>query len=330
MGNKDVGEYKVDPNSIKELVTSAAGKKQFAMALPKHLSADRFLRVALTAFTRTPKLLQCTKESLTESLMDCSALGLEPDGRRAHLIPYGNKCQLIVDYKGLVELARRSGEISDIHADVVGENDFFEYSFGTNGNLEHKPAITGRGEIIAAYSFVKLKDGSSSYDVMNLEEIEAIHKRSKAASSGPWVTDWNEMAKKTVFRRHSKWLPLSASLVSAIEKDYDVPIDIMRHAEDVGKPEVTEPKALSDDKEPEKEKTGAPEIKTEKEMTDKKPDSAFAEMIKDFGGIKDMVGESIYYEILGKNGFEHANQIKKIKEGGEIMQEMLKAKKESK
>ena len=99
--------------------------------------------------------------------------------------------------------------------------------------------------------------------------------------------------------------------------------------EPAGKPTVTEPKALSDDKEPEKKKTGAPEIKTEKEMIDKKPDSAFAEMIKDFGGIKEMVGDEIYYEILGKNGFEHANQIKKIKEGGEIMQEMLKAKKES-
>ena len=327
---KKAEEYTVDPNSIKELVTSAAGKKQFAMALPKHLSADRFLRVALTAFTRTPKLLQCTKESLTESLMDCSSLGLEPDGRRAHLIPYGNKCQLIVDYKGLVELARRSGEISDIHADVVCENDFFEYSFGTNGNLEHKPAIKEKGVVIAAYSYVKLKDGSSSYEVMNLEEIEAIRKRSKAAGNGPWKTDWNEMAKKTVFRRHSKWLPVSSELMkAAVDKDYDVPIDIMRYAEDAGKPMVTEPKALSDDKEPEKKKTGAPEIKTEKEMTEEKPDSAFAEMIKDFGGIKDMVGDEIYYKILGENGFEHANQIKKIKEGGEIMQEMLKSKKES-
>ena len=99
--------------------------------------------------------------------------------------------------------------------------------------------------------------------------------------------------------------------------------------EPAGKPEVVQPKALSDDKEPEKGKTGAPEIKTEKEMTEKKPDSAFAEMIKDFGGIKDMVGDEIYYKILGENGFEHANQIKKIKEGGEIMQEMLKSKKES-
>jgi len=329
MGNKDVGEYTVDPNSIKELVTSAAGKKQFAMALPKHLSADRFLRVALTAFTRTPKLLQCTKASLTESLMDCSALGLEPDGRKAHLIPYGNKCQLIVDYKGLVELARRSGEIADIHADVVCENDFFEYSFGTNGNLEHKPAISSKGVVIAAYSYVKLKDGSSSYEVMNLEEINAIRKRSKASGSGPWVTDWNEMAKKTVFRRHSKWLPVSSELMkAAVDKDYDVPIDIMKYAEEpAGKPEVVQPKALSDDKEP--ENTTEPEKKEKPAKEKAKPDSAFAEMLKDFQNVKAIIGIEAYYQILGENGIEKSNQIKTMKEGGKIMQEMLAAKKES-
>jgi len=325
---KKAEEYTVDPNSIKELVTSAAGKKQFAMALPKHLSADRFLRVALTAFTRTPALLKCTKASLTESLMDCSSLGLEPDGRRAHLIPYGNKCQLIVDYKGLVELARRSGEISDIHADVVGENDLFEYSFGTNGNLEHKPAIKGRGVVIAAYSYVKLKDGSSSYDVMNLEEINAIRKRSKASGSGPWVTDWNEMAKKTVFRRHSKWLPVSAEFRNAADKDYDVPIDLMPYAEDAGKPEVDQPKALDEDK-TEPENTTEPEKKEKPAKEKEKPENAFATMIKDFGEIKKMVGDKIYYETLGRNSFEHANQIKKIKDGEAIVLEMLAAKKES-
>ena len=337
MGNEvaKAGEYTVDPNSIKELVTSAAGKKQFAMALPKHLSADRFLRVALTAFTRTPKLLQCTKASLTESLMDCSALGLEPDGRKAHLLPYWNKrleafeCKLIVDYKGLVNLARRSGEIADIHADVVGENDFFEYSFGNDGHLEHKPAIKGRGEVIAAYSYVKLKDGSSSYEVMNLEEIEAIHKRSKSADSGPWVTDWNEMAKKTVFRRHSKWLPVSSELMKkASDKDYDVPIDLMPYAEDAGKPEVSQPKALSDEK-MEPENTTEPEKKEKPAKEKEKPENAFATMIKDFGEIKKMVGDKIYYETLGRNSFEHANQIKKIKDGEAIVLEMLAAKKES-
>jgi recombination protein RecT len=237
------------PEDIRGLISSDGAKKQFALALPKHMTPDRFTRVALTAINRTPKLLQCTKESLLGCLLDLSQLGLEPDNRKAHLIPYENRklnktmCTLIIDYKGLVDLARRSGEIADIHADVVCENDHFEYSFGTDGKLVHKPAMSDKGRVIAAYSFVKLKDGSSSYEVMNEDEIEAIHKRSKAGSSGPWVTDWNEMAKKTVFRRHSKWLPVSSEFLSAVDKDFDVPIDIK--PEPVGKPTVNMPRSKS-------------------------------------------------------------------------------------
>lgn len=195
------------------------------MALPRHITPDRFVRVAITALTRTPALQKCTQESLFQCLVDLSSMGLEPDGRKAHLIPYGDKCTLVVDYKGLVDMARRSGQISDIHADVVCENDCFEYSYGTDGKLVHRPALESRGKVVRAYSFVKLKDGSVSYEVMNREEIEAIRKKSRAGNNGPWVDHWNEMAKKTVFRRHSKWLPLSSEFQEAIDKDYDAPAD---------------------------------------------------------------------------------------------------------
>jgi recombination protein RecT len=212
---------------IRTLISSDAYKKQFAMALPKHLKAERFIRIALTALTRTPKLAECTQASLVSCLLDLSQLGLEPDGRKAHLIPYGDKCTLIVDYKGLVELARRSGEISDIHADVVCDGDFFEYSFGSGGTLTHRPAMKNRGAIIAAYSYVSLKDGTASYEVMSVDEIKAIQKRSKAGTMGPWISDFNEMAKKTVFRRHSKWLPISSERFQAAwEKDQDRPVEI--------------------------------------------------------------------------------------------------------
>jgi recombination protein RecT len=237
---------KNQPDDIRSLILSDSAKKQFAAALPRHLTPERFTRIALTAINRTPKLMQCTKESLLTCLLDLSQLGLEPDNRKAHLIPYENRklnktiCTLIIDYKGLVELARRSGEISDIHADVVCENDHFEYSFGTEGKLVHKPAIKDRGNVTAAYSFVKLKDGSSSYEVMNKEEVDAIRERSKAGNTGPWVTDWKEMAKKTVFRRHSKWLPVSPEFQEAIDKDYDVPVDIIPK----GKPAVRMPEEI--------------------------------------------------------------------------------------
>lgn len=227
---------------IEQIVGSKEMQRQFRLALPKHFSAERFARIAITAITKTPKLLQCTKESLISCLLDLSQLGLEPDNRKAHLIPYGDKCTLIVDYKGLVELARRSKEISNIHADVVCANDLFEYSFGSSGALTHKPALKDRGDVIAAYSFVLLKDGSSSYEVMNKEEIELIHRRSKAADDGPWKTDWKEMAKKTVFRRHTKWLPVSSETFQKLnEKDYDVPIDIETQPPVIEQPQEIQP-----------------------------------------------------------------------------------------
>lgn len=210
-------------NDIRSLITADNAKKQFAMALPKHLSVDRFVRVALTAITKTPKLADCTRESLLACLLDCSSLGLEPDGRNAYLIPYGTVCTLIVSYKGLVELARRTGEISDIHADVVCENDSFEYSYGTDGKLVHRPALEKRGKVVRAYAFVKLRDGGTSYDVMNVDEIDKIRKISKAANSPAWTNHWDEMAKKTVFRRLAKWLPVSSEFMDAVERDFDTP-----------------------------------------------------------------------------------------------------------
>lgn len=234
-------------------------KDQFALALPKHLSPDRFTRVALTIYNKTPKLRDCTPQSLLACLMDCSQLGLEPDGRKAHLIPYGNQCQLIVDYKGLVELARRSGDIADIHADVVHEKDHFDFQFGNDSRLVHKPTLTDRGKPIAAYSYVRLKDGSSSFEVMSASDIEAIRGRSKASKSGPWVTDWNEMAKKTVFRRHSKWLPLTSEFQAAVEKDFDTPEDLVPLALDKQEIEMPRAKATSPSGAP----TAAPEAQQE-------------------------------------------------------------------
>lgn len=237
---------KKEPETISSMMERY--KAQFAKALPKHLTPDRFVRVALTIYNKTPKLANCTPASLFACLLDCAALGIEPDGRKAHLIPYGDKCTLIIDYKGLVDLARRSGAVSDIHADIVCKNDKFEYSFGSKGGLHHVPNLEDRGEMIAAYSYVKLRDGSESFEVMSLKEIEAIQKRSKAGNAGPWVTDKPEMAKKTVFRRHSKWLPFSSEFQDAVEKDYDTPTDI--GSIQLEKPAVEMPKVIPADDAP--------------------------------------------------------------------------------
>jgi len=213
---------KASPKSqIRDLLQSDEFRTQIARALPRAMSgnAARFARVALTATFRQPKLLDCTQQSLFNCLLRLSELGLEPDGRRAHLIPYKDECTLVLDYKGIAELIRRNGDVAYIHCDVVCERDQFDYRFGTGGKLEHIPATGDRGTVLKAYSFIRLKDGTEEYDVMSSDDIERVRKRSRAANDGPWVTDWNEMAKKTVFRRHAKMLPLSPEIREVIESD---------------------------------------------------------------------------------------------------------------
>lgn len=208
----------VAPKTFEELFTSEYIKNAIQKAAPRHLSAERFLRIANTAMTRVPKLRQCTVSSFWNCLIQLSAVGLEPDGRNAHIIPYGKEATLIIDYKGIIQCVRRSGEISDIRADVVCENDKFEYDKGcvTRHTIDfHAP----RGDMYAAYSYVKFKDGTESYEVMSKDEIDQIRDRSAAKNSGPWVTDYNEMAKKTCVRRHSKYLPFSPEIIRVIETD---------------------------------------------------------------------------------------------------------------
>ena len=206
------------PKTLDEIFTSEYAMAAIQKAAPKHLSAERFLRIANTAMSRVPKLRQCTVASVWNCLIQLSTVGLEPDGRNAHLIPYGKECTLIIDYKGIVTCVRRSGEVSDIHADVVCENDQFEFDMG-KVTKHIRDLKKPRGAMYAAYSKVVFKDGEVSYDVMDKPEIDAIRKRSAAGKSGPWVTDYNEMAKKTVFRRHSKWLPFSPEVQRVIEAD---------------------------------------------------------------------------------------------------------------
>ncbi len=207
------------PRDLKSLINSDAVRAQIARALPKHITPDRFLRVATTMLLRVPKLANCSQESFMRAMLDCSSLGLEPDGRRAHLIPYGSEVQLIVDWKGLVELAKRSGEVATWKAETVKERDAFAWE---NGNVTHSVNWReDRGKLQCVYSVVKLASGETDTEVMTLAEVEAIRKRSRAGQTGPWVTDFEEMAKKTVIRRHSKRLTLSPEFADALDKDAD-------------------------------------------------------------------------------------------------------------
>lgn len=219
--------------SIRQWLQSEQMAGEIAKALPKHMSPERMMRVAMTCLTKVPKLAECTPESFMQCLLSLSQWGLEPDGRRAHLIPYKNnktnthECTLIIDYKGLVELAYRSGVVKTIHADVVHEGDIFVYSLGEI--KDHTPwafrVDAGKpkeqGKVVAAYARIVMTGDVCKCEVMTAQEVEAIRMRSIAGQSGPWKSDWAEMAKKTAFRRASKWLPLSAEIQDAFDKDGD-------------------------------------------------------------------------------------------------------------
>lgn len=212
---------------IKTLLSGDKFKDAISSILPKHLTAERMARVAISALTRVPKLAQCDQASFFGCMMSLSQLGLEPDGRRAHLIPYGTQCTLIIDYKGLVELIMRTGNVSNIHADIICQNDVFEYDCG-----EVKKHVIDfrkdRGEMYAVYCIITFKDGTKKAEVMSKADVDKIQKRSRAGTSGPWITDYPEMAKKTVFKRCSKWIQLSSEVVDAIKKD-DEEYDINLH-----------------------------------------------------------------------------------------------------
>lgn len=194
---------------------------QIALVAPKHLTADRIVRIAMTSIQQTPKLADCTIESLLGSVLTCTQLGLEPDSAsgRAYLIPYGKTCTLIVGYKGLMDLARRSGEISALEARVVRKGDTFTYQYGTTPSINHIPNLDSGGEMIAVYAVAQFKHGGFQFEVMSRADVLKIKSRSPAGGGGPWVTDFDEMARKTVMRKLCKYLPSSPELQTAVSLD---------------------------------------------------------------------------------------------------------------
>ena len=198
-----------------------AGAKQFATALPKHINSDRFVRIAITTIRQNPKLAQCNQESLLGALMVSAQLGLEPGVLgQCYLIPYGRECQFQIGYKGMIDLLRRSGQLKDIYAYSVYENDEFEMTYGLDRDLKHKPNLQNKGNFIGCYCVAVLKDDARAFEYMTKEEIEAHGKKfSKTYGNGPWKSDFESMAHKTVVKKMLKWLPLSVEFLEMANKD---------------------------------------------------------------------------------------------------------------
>ena len=202
--------------SLRDLLDK--NKASLQAALPKHMNADRLIRVALTAWQKTPELANCSARSVLGAVMEAAQLGLEPDGMLGHayLIPYKGSAKLIPGYKGYIALGYRSGMVASFSAHVVYSNDHFDFSFGLDEKLDHKPCMDGdRGTPICVYAVCKLKDGAHSMVVLTKTEVEKFRHRSQAPNSPAWTKDWDAMACKTAVRQLAKWIPQCPELQTA-------------------------------------------------------------------------------------------------------------------
>lgn len=208
-----------DP-TIKDYIKLYQG--EIAKALPSVMTPERFARIVTTAVTNNPKLAQCTPQSFVGAMLNSAQLGLEPNTSlgQAYLIPYGKQCQFQIGYRGLIDLAFRTGEVRSITAEVVRENDTFEYELGLEPKLKHIPSKSNRGKPIFYYAVFKLKNGGEGFKVMSKEEIdEHARKYSKSYGSSPWQSEFDEMAKKTVLKKLLKYMPLKTEFVREVAQD---------------------------------------------------------------------------------------------------------------
>jgi len=219
--------------TMKDYVDSMSG--EIKKALPSVMTPERFTRITLSALSTNPKLQQTTPQSFLGAMMTAAQLGLEPNTPlgQAYLIPYKNKgvleTQFQLGYKGLMDLAYRSGEISVIQAHTVYSNDTFNYEYGLEPKLEHKPAASDRGDPVAFYAMFKTKGGGFGFDVMTIEEVRVYAKKySKSYGDvySPWTTNFEEMAKKTVLKRVLKYSPMKSDFARQITADETIKKEI--------------------------------------------------------------------------------------------------------
>jgi recombination protein RecT len=225
-------------DKVAALLASPNMQAQIKAALPRHMTPERLARIVTTEIRKVPKLAECTPVSFFGAVIQCAQLGLEPGNALGHayILPYDKsvktdtgwkkipEAQLIIGYRGMIDLARRSGQIVSLDARAVYEGDKFECRLGLDPHIEHEPDWnnpnrTDPAKLQFVYAVAKLKDGGIQFDVMSRAEIEGVRARSKAAEKGPWVTDFQPMALKTVVRRLFKFLPVSIEMQTAVGLD---------------------------------------------------------------------------------------------------------------
>ena len=229
----EVAKQRTAPQTIQQFLSDDRIKAQMALALPSHMTADRLMRIALTQLRINPKLSQCSLESFAGALFQSAQLGLEPGVLgKAYLIPRQNKgkleCQFQVGYKGLLDLARRSGEVKSIAANIVYDTDQFAYELGDEPKITHIPgdAEPSDDHVTHVYAVVKFTNGGIEREVMTKAQVEKIRKATPSGNSPAWKDHWGEMARKTVLIRVAKRCPMSVEFQHAVAADGTVKVKL--------------------------------------------------------------------------------------------------------
>lgn len=219
--------------ALNDLLVSMEG--EIKKALAGAISTEKFIRIVMSAVSANPDLQNCTQQSFLAAMMTCAQMGLEPNTPSgfAYIIPRKNKGQLEAQfqlgYKGLIDLAYRSGDVASIEAHIVYANDDFEYQYGINSDIKHKPALSNRGEAIAVYAIIKLKSGGVIFEVDSLANIrDFAMKKSVSYSSGyssPWKSDFESMALKTIIKKALKYAPVSTDFQRNLSADETIKVD---------------------------------------------------------------------------------------------------------
>lgn len=208
---------------------------EIAKALPSVITPERFTRMVLSAISSNRDLANVEPKSFLGAMMQAAQLGLEPNTPlgQAYIIPYKDhgvpKAQFQLGYKGMIDLAYRSGEVSIVDAQVVYENDDFSYELGLDPKLHHIPALKDRGAATMVYAMFRTKSGGFGFQVMSMDDVRKHASRfSKTYSSSysPWTTNFEEMAKKTVMKKALKYAPLKSDFARGMSADETVKTQI--------------------------------------------------------------------------------------------------------
>lgn len=247
-------EAKKTTKTMQDYVQKMEG--EIARALPSVITPERFTRMVLSAISSTPDLAKCTPKSFLGAMMNAAQLGLEPNTPlgQAYILPYNNKGTLEAEfqlgYKGMIDLAYRSGEVEVIQCHVVYKNDQFECCYGLEPKLSHVPADGDRGEAIKVYAMFKTKDGGFGFEVMSMDDVRkhaAQYSKSYNNSYSPWKKNFEEMAKKTVLKKALKYAPLKSDFVRGVSTDESIKYDIAEDMTEVNNEKVIEVEAVSVD-----------------------------------------------------------------------------------